>query len=460
MSETMLDLARKSADLVVLNLGYRNIEFRKGFLEEIPLKDSSADVVISNCVINLSPDKRRTFSEMMRILKPGGRICISDIISPEDVPIEIKYSKKLRGECIGGAMTEDELFSMLEDLSFQNIFLLKRFLYRSVQGFDFYSITYSAYKLQDLVKQDIIYRGPFAAVMTDEGQILPRGQKTQLMLPDRFEMNDSLFVLDSDGNVRNVKQEMSCSCFVTPEGKGGDHSLASPSEKYMSGCMICGADIRYLDTTRKMRCHYCRKDYESNSHCLNHHYVCDQCHVQDSLELIRKISLQAPYGDMIALIKAIRNHPIFPVHGPDHHPLVPAVILSVYKNLGGDIPDQDILTGIERGNMIPGGACSFLGVDGAAVGVGIAFSILINANPYKGKERQIVQKIVKEVVEEIACYEAPRCCQRECWTALKRASKLSEQYLTFRLPADEAFICTQYQLNKECIGKKCPLWHK
>jgi hypothetical protein len=81
-------------------------------------------------------------------------------------PLRLNTAKG-REVYIGGVMTEDELFSMPEDLSFQNIFLLKRFLYWSVQGFDFYSIIYSAYKLPDLVKQDIIYRGPFAAVMRD-----------------------------------------------------------------------------------------------------------------------------------------------------------------------------------------------------------------------------------------------------------------------------------------------------
>jgi len=160
---------------------------------------------------------------------------------------------------------------------------------------------------------------------------------------------------------------------------------------------------------------------------------------------------------MIALLKTIRNHPVFPMHGPDHHALVPAVILSVYKNLGGDISDQDILTGIDRGNNIPGGACSFLGVCGAATGVGIAFSIIVNANPYKGKERQLVQKATKKVLEEIARYEAPRCCRRECWTALKAAAGLSKSYLAIRLPAEGNFRCTQSNLNKECIGSKCPL---
>ena len=127
MADAMLNIARNSSKEVAKNLGYINVEFRKGFLEEIPVPSGTVGVVISNCVINLSPDKRRTFSEIMRVLKPGGRLCISDIVCEEDIPLDIKYNEKLRGECIGGAMRDGELFSMLEDLTFEGILVMKRF---------------------------------------------------------------------------------------------------------------------------------------------------------------------------------------------------------------------------------------------------------------------------------------------------------------------------------------------
>src|SRR3990172_6895154 len=86
MTEEMLLKAKEASSKVALNLGYDIVEFKKGYLEEIPVEDEKADVVTSNCVINLSPDKGRVLEEIYRVLKHGGRFCISDIVSEKDVP--------------------------------------------------------------------------------------------------------------------------------------------------------------------------------------------------------------------------------------------------------------------------------------------------------------------------------------------------------------------------------------
>ena len=176
------------------------------------------------------------------------------------------------------------------------------------------------------------------------------------------------------------------------------------------------------------------------------------------MEVIRGICLEASHGDLIGLLKKIRSHAAIPIHGPEHHSLVPGVILSVYKNRGGDISDAQILEGIERGSTVIGGACSFLGVCGASAGVGTAFSVILGANPLKGKERQIVLKITGEVQQKVSRYEAARCCQRDCWIALKAASELSRRYLPVALPAEETLVCGQYHANRECIGRECPIF--
>lgn len=212
MSEQMLSIARKSSSMVTRKLGYSNVGFCTGLLEKIPLASAMADVVISNCVINLCPDKRRTFSEILRILKPGGRMCISDIVCEEDLPLELKYSKKLRGECIGGALRENELFSMLEDLSFAGIFLKRRFLYRRVRGYNFHSVTFVASRPGNTATRHVVYRGPFAAVITDNGEFLRRGRRASLRVPSNVAFDESFLVVDEKGNVGNGKQKINCSC--------------------------------------------------------------------------------------------------------------------------------------------------------------------------------------------------------------------------------------------------------
>ncbi len=161
---------------------------------------------------------------------------------------------------------------------------------------------------------------------------------------------------------------------------------------------------------------------------------------------------------MISLMNEIREFDIFPIHGPEHHSLVPGVILAAFKNSGGNITDKHIMTGIERGMKVPGGACAFLGACGAAMGVGIAFSIIFEATPLTPKKRQDVQDVVADVIKEITKTRAPRCCQRECYVSLKKASNLSKEILGIKLQFDDSLICRQFDKNRECIKKMCVLY--
>jgi SAM-dependent methyltransferase len=102
MTDEMLDLARRNAR----DAGVPNVEFRKGYLEDIPLADSSVDVVISNCVINLSADKHKVLSEAARVLRPGGRFAVSDVIADPDMDEATRADMAAWTGCIAGALTE------------------------------------------------------------------------------------------------------------------------------------------------------------------------------------------------------------------------------------------------------------------------------------------------------------------------------------------------------------------
>ena len=105
----------------VVSVGFKNIEFRLGEIENLPVADASVDVIISNCVINLSPEKPRVFREALRVLKPGGRLAISDVVATAQLPDEMKKDLALYAGCVAGAASIDELVDMLRKAGFTHI---------------------------------------------------------------------------------------------------------------------------------------------------------------------------------------------------------------------------------------------------------------------------------------------------------------------------------------------------
>ena len=115
MTDAMLDLARRNQQ----EAGVTNVEFLKGQIEAIPLPDASVDVIISNCVINLSGDKRQVLAEAFRVLKPGGRFAVSDVVVRGTVPAKVRESMELWVGCIAGALEESEFARLLTDVGFE-----------------------------------------------------------------------------------------------------------------------------------------------------------------------------------------------------------------------------------------------------------------------------------------------------------------------------------------------------
>ncbi|MFZ2634474.1 MAG: DUF5714 domain-containing protein [Desulfosalsimonadaceae bacterium] len=463
MLDPMLERAGKSLEAVSRHLGYANVAFKKGYLENLPLPDHTADVVISNCVINLSEDKRKTFSEIFRILKPGGRIMISDVVTDTPPPPDILNDEQLRGECIAGAFVQPYLAAMLEAVGFWDIQFVKRFFYREVNGHRFYSLTYTAFKPDETKDVSVVYPGPFAAVVTDSGKLLVRGHTGTLDAATADRCGDRVFVLDDLGNAANIKAQNACACFAPPAQnlKSSPQNLTiglslSPAPRFSAQCMVCGSPLSYLENNAPKSCAYCGIVKSANTVCEQGHFVCDACHSRDALEMIRHVCITSRQTDMIDLLNTIRSHPAMPLHGPEHHFAVPGVIVSVYRNLGGDVSDADIATAIERGHAIPGGVCAFWGSCGAALGAGVGFAVILKGNPLKPGERNAVQEATATISRAINAIEAARCCQRETWTALKTAADLSRRLLPIPLRAEGRTTCSQQAKNKECLGKGCP----
>ncbi len=117
MTEAMIDRARINAE----KLGFHNVEFRLGEIEKIPMTSNSADVVVSNCVLNLVPDKKKAFAEIYRIVKPGGHFSISDIVLIGSLPPKILQTAALYAGCVAGAIQKEEYIALVRESGFENI---------------------------------------------------------------------------------------------------------------------------------------------------------------------------------------------------------------------------------------------------------------------------------------------------------------------------------------------------
>jgi ubiquinone/menaquinone biosynthesis C-methylase UbiE len=128
MTQEMLDLATKNAD----ELGVENVEFRKGDIEKLPVEDGTVDVIISNCVINLAPDKDKVFREAYRVLKPGGRIMVSDIVTEGELPEQIRNDPNAWAACVAGALDVNDYTGKIANAGFQNVKIVDKRGFRGI----------------------------------------------------------------------------------------------------------------------------------------------------------------------------------------------------------------------------------------------------------------------------------------------------------------------------------------
>ncbi|MBS0184217.1 MAG: methyltransferase domain-containing protein [Nitrospira sp.] len=181
MTDTMLGIARKNAAIVAANLGYpaSNVEFRKGLADAMPVEDGTIDLIISNCVINLAPDKRKVFQEMYRVAKPEGRFTISDIVSDQTVPQYLVHDTQKWGDCLSGALTLTDYMNGVTAAGFLGIHLVKFSPWRVIDGIHFFSVTLTGYKLPPAPTSSSIryatLRGPFSRLVDERGTKYQRG---------------------------------------------------------------------------------------------------------------------------------------------------------------------------------------------------------------------------------------------------------------------------------------------
>ena len=227
--------------------------------------------------------------------------------------------------------------------------------------------------------------------------------------------------------------------------------------KKTENCMICGEELEYLTTAIPVTCTYCRREESANIHCPSGHYVCNECHASDSIKIITQFCLSSGSKNPMEMAKIIMKHPIMPMHGPEHHAMIAAVLVTAYKNLTDKVTDEEIKEAIRRGATVPGGYCGLYGTDAAAIATGIAMSTILKATPLTDYERRTANIMTSRALAAIAGNRGVRCCKRSTFGAIEAATQYFREVLDIELehiPVSK-LKCEHSYRNKQCSYVDC-----
>lgn len=221
-------------------------------------------------------------------------------------------------------------------------------------------------------------------------------------------------------------------------------------------CLICGAPLEYLHKAQTMQCAICGRSFQSDVHCQQGHYICDECHTS-GVDSIVGLCLNETSADPIFVLEKMMRMPFCHMHGPEHHVMVGAALITAYHNAGGEVDLPTALREIvRRGKQVPGGACGNWGACGAALSAGMYMSIVTGNSPLAREEWQLSNGLTATALADIAAHGGPRCCKRDSYLAVMAAARYTEEKLGVRMACPSAHICTRATQNNHCIGRDCP----
>ena len=222
-------------------------------------------------------------------------------------------------------------------------------------------------------------------------------------------------------------------------------------------CGVCGKPLVYTPSPVPATCTYCGREEGTLVACAGGHFVCDGCHSRDALSAIGDILRRQHSRSPLEMLELLMNHPGVAMHGPEHHSIVPAVIITAVKNSGYPLRDDALDQAVNRGSRVPGGWCGSHGVCGAAIGVGIAVSLITGATPLKGEERRLANEAITFTLNRLLDGH-PRCCKRAARTAVAAAVDFLKEKMGISLPPGEKAVCRHSDRNRECVREACPYY--
>ena len=225
--------------------------------------------------------------------------------------------------------------------------------------------------------------------------------------------------------------------------------------------MVCGTTLVYSDKGSNHICDYCGLEFTSTIYCPEGHFICDECHSADAIDLLYRMAEGDVSTNPRDLVESAFKHTSFKFHGPEHHSLVPAALLIALKNLGIRRPDGDtvtyemVLEGIRRGSKIPGGFCGSAGNCGACVGAGIAVALFLGSTPRKGPERTSAHRATITALEKVTD-GLIRCCKRSSLHGIAAAIEIlrDEHGVDLGSTPSEG-SCENWERNRDCAKEEC-----
>ena len=204
-----------------------------------------------------------------------------------------------------------------------------------------------------------------------------------------------------------------------------------------------------------MECAVCHRKEPSKTRCVNGHYVCNDCHTQ-GVDSVFGLCLSETSADPAAILRRMMDLPFCHMHGPEHHVLVGAALLTAYHNAGGELDLKEALREMySRGRAVPGGACGFWGACGAGISAGQYLAIVTRSTPLAREPWGLSNQMTAHALDSIGKAGGPRCCKRDSWLAILAAVDFTREHLGVELKKTVP-DCPYSARNNQCIGKDCP----
>ena len=180
---------------------------------------------------------------------------------------------------------------------------------------------------------------------------------------------------------------------------------------------------------------------------------------ESSVDPVAALCLAETSRNPIEILEKLMSQPDCPMHGPTHHVLVGAALLTAYNNSLPDSSKPDLKEALaemrERGEQVPGGACGYLGACGASISTGIFLSIVTRNTPFSTDTWRLFNLCTARALEQVALNGGPRCCKRDSYLSVLTAIDFVKENLGVEMEKPE-ITCSRSQINEQCIGKKCP----